>query len=312
MQLIRGSSCLRPRDGGAAVTIGNFDGVHLGHRAVIQALRAAGAGLPATVLCFEPTPREHLDPANAPARLTRLAEKTAPLAAAGCDQLAVLRFDAALAALEPAEFIAKVLVAGLGARCVVVGEDFRFGRGRVGDLALLTREGRRHGFAVVAAPKFELDGERVSSTRVRSALGAGDLDGAARLLGRRFGFAGRVQRGDALGRELGWPTANLRLRRAKSPVGGVFLARVHLSKEGAAARPQWGAASVGTRPTVAGRELRCEVHLLDFSGDLYGRRIEVELVARLRDETDLGSLAALKAQIARDVEQARAMAKDFG
>lgn len=313
MQLIRGPSVLnrgglRPREGGAAVTIGNFDGVHLGHRAVLQALRAAGPGLPATVVCFEPTPREHLDPARAPARLTRLAEKCGPLAAAGCDQLVMLKFDAALAALEPTEFIARVLVAGLGARVVVVGGDFRFGRGRAGDLDLLTREGRRHGYTVAAAPSFELDGTRISSTRVRAALGAGDLDGAARLLGRRYGFAGRVVRGDALGRELGWPTANLPLHRARSPLGGVFLARVH----GATARPEWGAASIGTRPTVAGRDLRCEVHLLDFAGDLYGRRIEVELVARLRDETDLGSLAALKAQIARDVEQARTMLKDLG
>lgn len=313
MQLIRGPSVLnrgglRPRDGGAAVTIGNFDGVHLGHRAVLDALRAAAAGLPATVVSFEPAPREHLDPAQAPARLTRLAEKCGPLAASGCDQLVVLRFDAALAALTPEEFIARVLVAGLGARCVVVGADFRFGHRRAGDIDLLLREGQRHGFTVVAAPRYEQDGARVSSTRVRQALSQGDLDGAARLLGRRFGFAGRVVRGDALGRELGWPTANLPLRRSKSPVGGVFLVRVR----GAAATPLWGAASIGTRPTVGGSELRCEVHLLDFSGDLYGRRLEVELVAKLRDETDLGSLAALKAQIGRDVEQARALLKDFG
>ncbi len=310
MQLIRGPSVLnrgglRPRDGGAAVTIGNFDGVHLGHGAVLQGLRAASAGLPATVLCFEPTPREHLDPRAAPARLTRLAEKCGPLAAAGCDVLAVLRFDAALAALAPAEFIERVLVKGLGARCVVVGEDFRFGRGRAGDLDLLTREGRRHGYTVAAAASFELDGARVSSTRVRAALAAGDLDGAARLLGRRYGITGRVLRGDALGRKLGWPTVNIALRRAKSPVAGVFLARVR----GAGAGPLWGAASVGTRPTVGGRELRCEVHLFDFTGDLYGRRLEVEFVAKLRDETDLGSLEALKAQIGRDVEQARALAR---
>jgi riboflavin kinase/FMN adenylyltransferase len=306
MQLSRGPRGLRPAPEGAAVTIGNFDGVHLGHRAVLAATRAAGGGLPVTAVCFEPAPREHLDPAGAPARLTRLAEKCGPLAAAGCDHLVVLRFDAAMAALGPEEFVARVLVEGLGARCVVIGEDFRFGHGRAGDLALLSRLGARHGFEVVAAPRFEHGGSRVSSTRVRAALAAGELEQARALLGRRYGFCGRVLPGDALGRKLGFPTANLPLRRAKAPLAGVFLARVH----GAAAGPRWAAVSIGTRPTVGGKELRCEAHLLDFSGDLYGRRLEVELVARLRDELDLGSVEALKAQIGRDVEQARAFARE--
>lgn len=310
MRLTRGIAALRPE--GAAVTIGNFDGVHLGHRSVLQALRAAG---PAVALCFEPTPLEHFQPERAPARLTRFAEKRAALERAGCDHMAVLRFDAQLSTLAPAVFVERVLVRGLGATKVLVGADFRFGRGRTGDLDLLAQLGERHGFSAEAAPSFELDGERVSSTRVRERLTAGDMDGAARLLGRRYAICGRVTRGDALGRTLGVPTVNLPLRRAKSPLHGVYLVKVRSLPEGAAERgapalERWGAANVGTRPAVPGVDWRCETHLLDFEGDLYGRRLEVEFHARLRDERGFATLDALKRQMHEDIARARAMAAD--
>jgi len=306
MEFTRGTDRLRPC--GAALAIGNFDGVHLGHRAVLDALRAAARpGEPVTALCFEPTPIEHLRPALAPARLTRFAEKRAALERAGCERMAVLRFDAPLAALEPAAFVERVLVAGLGASRVLVGADFRFGHDRAGDVESLARLGRRHGFAVGVAPSFELDGARVSSTRVRALLGEGDLAGAARLLGRRYAICGRVVRGDALGRTLGVPTANLPLRRARSPLHGVFLVRV----TGAGRVPLWGAANVGTRPAVQGSDWRCEVHLLEFEGDLYGRRLEVEFHARLRDERDFPSLDALRRQMQDDVSQARERVRDL-
>lgn len=299
MRLTRGIRALRPE--GAAVTIGNFDGVHLGHRSVLEALRAAGG--PVAVVCFEPTPLEHFQPDRAPARLTRLVEKHAALERAGCDHMAVLRFDADLSTLAPAAFVERVLVQGLGAARVMVGADFRFGRGRAGDIELLARLGQRHGFAVAAAPSFELDGQRVSSTRVRERLAAHDLDGAARLLGRRYALSGRVMRGDALGRTLGMPTVNLPLRRSRSPLHGVYLVRVHGIEGG----PRWGAANVGTRPAVGGVDWRCETHILDFEGDLYGRRLEVEFHAWLRDETGFPTLSALSRQMREDVERVRAM-----
>jgi riboflavin kinase/FMN adenylyltransferase len=298
MKLTRGIAALRPE--GAAVTIGNFDGVHLGHRSVLQALRAAG---PAVALCFEPTPLEHFQPDRAPARLTRFIEKHAALAGAGCDHMAVLRFDANLSTLAPEAFVERVLVRGLGATKVLVGADFRFGRDRTGDLDLLARLGQRHGFSAEAAPELRLDGERVSSTRVRERLAAGDLDGAARLLGRRYSLCGRVMRGDALGRTLGVPTVNLPLRRAKSPLHGVYLVQVHGIEDG----PRWGAANVGTRPAVGGVDWRCEAHILDYEGDLYGRRLEIEFHVRLRDEQGFPTLSALTRQMKEDIEQARAI-----
>lgn len=312
MRLTRGIHALRPE--GAALTIGNFDGVHLGHRSVLAALRVAGGG-PVTALCFEPTPLEHFQPEHAPARLTRFAEKRAALENAGCDHMAVLRFDAMLSTLAPEVFVERVLVQGLGATRVLVGADFRFGRGRVGDLELLAQLGQRHGFSVEAAPELLLDGARVSSTRVRERLAAGDLDGAARLLGRRYAIQGRVVRGDALGRTLGVPTVNLPLRRARSPLHGVYLVKVRGVPEGAAeggvpALERWGAANVGTRPAVAGVDWRCETHLLDFEGDLYGRRLEVEFHARLRDEQGFPTLDALKRQMHDDLARARELAAD--
>lgn len=304
VELVRGRHNLRPRHRGCAVTIGNFDGVHLGHQAVIAQLgrRAAALGVPACVVTFEPHPRELLDPAHAPARLSRLRDKAAAIARLGSDRLVVLRFDRALAAQEPEAFIDDLLVAGLGARHVLVGDDFRFGHRRRGDFALLARAGDERGFGVEAAATHALDGERVSSTRVRHALAAGELDEAARLLGGPYTIRGRVIRGEALGRRLGYPTANIAVDRHALPLTGVF-AVVACDGRG---RRLPGVASLGWRPTVGGTRPLLEVHALDFDGDLYGAHLAVELLVHLRAEERFESLDALVERMHEDTRAARA------
>jgi riboflavin kinase/FMN adenylyltransferase len=288
---------------GCAVAIGNFDGVHLGHQALIRTARARAAelGIASSVLTFEPYPREYFDAPNAPARLMRLREKCAALASLGVDRLVVARFDARLQTQRPAEFVERVLVRGLGARHVVVGEGFRYAARREGTVDTLREAGGRHGFGVDAVPAVTLDGERVSSTRVRAALAAGDLDAARRLLGRPFRLSGRVIGGERLGRTLGYPTANLRLHRERLPLQGIYAVRVG----GIGPRARDAVASLGTRPTVAGVEPLLEVHVFDFDGDLYGCRLDVDFVAKLRDEEKFGSLDALVAQMDVDARRAR-------
>ena len=305
MELIRGRHNLKPRHRGCAVTIGNFDGVHLGHQALISQLRAraAGHGLPACVVTFEPHPREFFDPGNAPARLSRLRDKAAALAGLGVDRLLLLRFDAPLAALEPQAFIDDLLVAGLGARDVVVGDDFRFGSARRGDYDWLARAGAESGFEVAAAETRMLDGERVSSTRVRRALAAGDLDAAARLLGGPYTIRGRVIHGDKLGRSLGYPTANIALDRYRLPLTGIF-AVVAWDPSG---RRFPGVANLGWRPTVGGTRPLLEVHAFDFDGDLYGAHLCVQLLARLRPEERFESVAAMTERMHEDARAARAL-----
>ena len=224
------------------------------------------------------------------------------LAALGVERLIVLRFDAALQHLSPEDFIAKVLREGLDARHVVVGEGFRFGCRRAGSLDTLIAAGPRQGFEVIAVPSVTAGGTRVSSTRVRTALGAGDLEGAARLLGRPYALTGRVIYGSQLGRRLGYPTANLRLHRKVAPLGGVFAVTVR-GVDGEA--PLAAVASLGTRPTVGGGETLLEVHLFDFDGDLYGRRLAVDFFAKLRDEEKFPSLEALVEQMHADAARAR-------
>ena len=306
MQLVRGLSNLAPDPRGAAVAIGNFDGVHLGHQALIRAAEAQGAlsGARRVVLTFDPHPREFLDPAGAPPRLMRVTEKCLALEALGVERLIVMRFDERLRQLEAGEFIRRVLVDALAARHVVVGEGFRFGRGRAGTVASLRAAGEAAGFEVLTVPAVELDGERVSSTRVRAALAAGDLATAGRLLGRRYALCGRVVAGARLGRTLGFATANIRLHRPRLPLAGIFAVKVR----GVAGRDfADGVASLGTRPTVDGVEPLLEVHLFDFSGDLYGRRLSVEFIAKLRDEERFASLEALTEQMHRDAARARAI-----
>jgi riboflavin kinase/FMN adenylyltransferase len=293
--------CLAPH--GSVVAIGAFDGVHRGHRAVLeQAAQAASKqGLLSIALSFAPLPRVFFAGRTPPAQLMSTRERVAALLASGCAQVLLLRFDAARAAQTAEEFVAEVLVRRLGAREIWVGEGFRFGRARGGDVALLRRLGTEFGFTVGVVPPIVFDGERVSSSRIRQLLADARFDEAARLLGRRFTIGGRVVAGARLGRRLGYPTANLRLGRRLAPVTGIFAVRVH----GVANTPWPGVASLGTRPTVAGGEPLLEAHLFDFDGNLYGQRIEVDFVQKLRDEERFSSLEALARQIDRDARAAR-------
>ncbi len=305
MELIRGLHNLRSVHRGNVATIGNFDGVHLGHQAVFRHLveKARELGLPATVITFEPQPQELFSPQAAPARLTRFREKLQAIRDSGVDRVMLLEFNARLAALSAEAFIQRLLVDGLGVRYLFVGDDFRFGHARAGDIELLRREGKAWGFAVDNMSTFAVAERRVSSTRIREALGAGDLAGAQRLLGRPYRICGRVGHGDERGRSIGFPTANLCLHRRISPVRGVFAVRVHGLAEGV--RP--GVANIGIRPTLGGDgRYLLEVHLFDFERAIYGAHLEVELVAKLRDERRFGSFEELRRQIQRDAAEARA------
>jgi len=304
MEFIRGLHNLAPRHRGCVATIGNFDGVHLGHQAVISQLadKAASLRLPTAVVLFEPQPLEYFRPADAPARLMRLREKIEALASRGIDRVLYVRFDSRLAALSAEAFIRRILIDGLDVRYLVVGDDFRFGAERRGDLAMLVEIGRRHGFEVAATHTIALFGERISSTRVRERLAAADFDMARQLLGRPYAISGRVVQGDQLGRTLGVPTANIPLHRRRAPLAGVFV--VEVSGLGAAVLP--GVASVGNRPTVGGTRTLLEVHLFDFEADIYGRRIGVNFLHKLRDEQHFDSVDALRGAMERDIVQARA------
>ncbi|MBI2294760.1 MAG: bifunctional riboflavin kinase/FAD synthetase [Betaproteobacteria bacterium] len=292
-------------DGSAACTIGNFDGVHLGHQAMLAELTRAAKrlGLPACVLTFEPHPREFFAPDKAPTRLTSLREKLELLAGFGVDRVHICRFNYAFAQITAENFIERILARGLGARWVLVGDDFRFGARRAGDLAVLKQAAPRFALEVVALPSVTLEGERVSSTAVRSALAAGDLDRAGRLLGRAYSISGRVMRGDGLGRKLGFPTANVQMKHNRPPLTGIFAVEV----AGIAERPLRGVASLGVRPTVKlGGAPVLEAHLFDFDGELYRRHVRVEFLHRFREEEKYADLATLTRRIALDVENAKA------
>ncbi len=285
------------------MTVGNYDGVHLGHQQMIGVLKARAAELrsAATVLVFEPSSKEFIDPEGAPARLTRWREKYVALAAHGVQRLVTLRFDECVRAMTPRAFVDELLVEKLGTRHMVVGHDFRYGSNAGGTIETLTAAALSHGFGVEEVAPFVFDGVRVSSTAVRERLDYADYAGAARLLGRPYRMMGRVVHGRQLGRTLGFPTANLRLMRRKSPVWGILAVRVL----GIAPHSLPGVASLGTRPTVNGTEPLLEVHVFDFAGDLYGRAIEVEFVAKLRDEVKFDSLDAMVAQMQIDGAGAR-------
>ena len=291
--------------GGSVVCIGAFDGLHLGHRALVgRALaRARERGLPAVAFSFEPLPREFFAKDAKPPRLMLPRAKLEGLYGLGCDSVGLLRFDAKLASMSAEDFVREVLVNRLSAREVWVGPEFRFGKGRVGDIALLKAMGAEHGFTANEIEPVQLDGERVSSTRIRAALTAGDFETASRLLGRPYAIGGHVVRGQQLGRTLGYPTANLRYGGKTPALRGIYATWVH----GVASEPWPSVSSFGTRPTVFGIDPLLEAHLFDFDGDLYGQRIEVEFVARLRDEEKFPDLPSMVAQIQRDDEQARAI-----
>lgn len=297
-----------------ALTIGNFDGVHRGHQAMLALLRneAQHRGLPSCVMTFEPHPRDYFaavtgKPELAPARIATLRDKLAELERCGIDQVVVLRFDARFAAQSPQAFVDDVLVQGLGARYVLVGDDFRFGAKRAGDYAMLDAAGQAAGFDVARMLSYEVHGERVSSSAVREALAAGDMERAATLLGRPYSLSGHVVHGRKLGRDLGFRTLNLRFSHPKPAALGIFAVRT----QGLGDRPVDGVASLGRRPTVddSGRVL-LEVHCLDWPASLgsegaYGRVVRVELLHKLRDEERYEGLDALRAAIARDVDNAR-------
>ena len=303
MELVRGLANLRDPHRGSVVTIGNYDGVHRGHQHMLATVtgRARELGLPATVVTFEPTPREYFEGDSAPARLMRLREKLEALPLYGVDRVVVLRFDRRMQAMGADEFVERLLVRGLGARHVVVGHDFHYARRREGNIDTLRAAGDRHGYTVEEVGRFLVDGERVSSSLVREALGRGDLARAGMLLGRPYRMAGRVRRGQQLGRRLGYPTANLALHRKVVPLWGVFAVRV----SGAGLVDHPAVASLGTRPTIDGTEPLLEVHVFDHDGDLYGRYLDVDFVRRLRDERRFESLDSLVEQMHRDAAEAR-------
>jgi riboflavin kinase/FMN adenylyltransferase len=303
--LIRGLHNLRPQHSGCVATIGSFDGVHRGHRAIIDQLltQARELALPSVVMVFEPQPYEFFAGDKAPARLMRLRDKIRALSALGVDRVFCLQFNQRLRQLSANAFIEQVLVQGLGVKSLVVGDDFRFGCDRAGDFSLLEKAGSQSGFAVYDTCTVQDGGERISSTRIRRALEAEQFDEAERLLGHPYTIRGRVVYGQQLGRTIGVPTANVRLRRYRSPLNGVFAVWLRLVDESA-----WmpGVANVGLRPTVGG-ETRpiLEVHLLDFHGHLYSREVEVRFGKKLREEQKFPSFDALKEQIYRDIAAAR-------
>ena len=304
MELIRGLQNIGSNHHGCVATIGNFDGVHLGHQAVLGQLaeKAAELCLPTVLITFEPQPMEYFIPDKVPARLTRFREKMLALQRYSVDRVCCLSFNDKLAKLKAEDFIEQVLINKLGVKYLVVGDDFRFGLNRTGTFDTLVKAGEKYGFQVVSMHTFEIDAKRVSSTRIRHALEKGDMAGAEKLLGRRYRMSGRVAHGEKFGRELGFPTANVHLHRHASPVQGIFVVEVFgLDKE-----PLQGVASVGTRPTVNETKALLEVFLFDFDQDIYGEHIQVSFLKKLRDEEKFASIEKLKQQIQMDVEQAQA------
>jgi riboflavin kinase/FMN adenylyltransferase len=291
-------------DGSIALTIGNFDGVHLGHQAMLRRLRdaATALGTPACVMTFEPHPREFFAPDQAPTRLTSLREKLELLDRHGVDRVYICRFNFDFARVTAQEFINRILVRGLDVRWLLVGDDFRFGARRAGNSIMLRAAGRDLGFEVAEMPSLNVGNERVSSTAIRDLLANGCLGEAKRLLGRPYSISGRVVRGDQLGRKLGFPTANVQMKHNRPPLSGIFVAQMHGLPEGTFG----GAASLGVRPTVSGAgKPTLEIHLFDFDREIYGRHVRIEFLERLREERKYGDLKALTRQIAIDVDEAR-------
>lgn len=303
MELIRGLHNLRPHHRGCVATIGAFDGVHKGHQAVLRRLIDKGheMGLPTVVVVFEPLPREFFAPRKAPARLMSFREKFKALKALGIDRVLRVRFTETLRKMDADEFVDKVFVGGLGAKHIIIGDDLRFGRDRGGNFELLKKVGLAQGFDVEATETLTVGEERASSTRIRAALEATDFDLANELLGRPFSISGKVMFGKQLGRQLDAPTANLELHRLRSPLSGVFAVDAIMGEQ-----TLHGVANVGTRPTVGeGLKAILEVHLLGFSGDIYGKHMEVVFRKKIRDEKKFDSIDDLKQQIHNDFETGR-------
>lgn len=304
MKLIRGQHNLAQEHRGCVATIGNFDGVHLGHQAVFSELarKAAEHDVPATVIIFEPQPLEFFQPDYAPARLTRLREKLQALADAGVQRVLLLEFNRQLAEMHAEEFIQRILLDKLGIRHLFVGDDFRFGKNRTGDFSLLREQGMKHGFGVEDMNTVCHDNCRISSTRIRMLLAEGRLDSASAMLGRPYTICGRVVHGDKRGRSIGFPTMNVNLHRVVSPLHGVFAVRV----AGLDEQPLPGVANVGTRPSVEGDpRYLLEVHVFHFDRSVYGEHVAVEFVERIREERKFNSFDELRHQISLDTDRAR-------
>ena len=301
MLVYRGFSHVSP--GATVLTIGNFDGIHLGHRALLKRLTdaAKAENLLPTAITFEPHPREYFAPDSAPARLSTLREKLEMIADEGVEAAYVGHFNARFAALSAEDFIERILVGCLRVKHLIIGDDFRFGAGRRGDFAMLRQSGERFGFAVDAMGCVMLDAERASSSAVRDALAAGRMEHAARLLGRSYSIDGRVVHGEKMGRQLGFATANIRIKHDRPPLTGVFAVEVHGLPDG----PHHGVANLGIRPSAnqVARPL-LEIHLFDFARDIYGAHLNVRFVHKIRDEARFPNLEALKAQIMRDADEA--------
>ncbi|BBN80935.1 riboflavin biosynthesis protein [Pseudoalteromonas sp. A25] len=302
MQLIRGIHNIRAHHFGCVLTIGNFDGVHLGHVEVLKGLKqdAKQYGLPSTVMLFEPQPQEFFAKANAPARLTRLRDKLVLLSKLGIERVICVSFNARFAGQDAETFIKDVLIDKLGVKALTVGDDFRFGKARQGDFEMLKRVGDVHNMQVKSTASLRRDDHRVSSTLIRRALADGELDKAHEMLGHTYAISGRVIHGWKKGRELGFRTANIALKRQVNPVKGVFAVMVTLDDKHYA-----GVANVGNKPTLNGTKALLEVHLFNFNQDVYGHFMQVELIKKLRDEQKFDTLEQLTAQIAHDVAAAK-------
>jgi riboflavin kinase/FMN adenylyltransferase len=303
MQLIRGINNIQAEDHGCVLTIGNFDGVHLGHARVITALidKAKVMNCTPAVMIFEPQPQELFSPETAPARLTRLRDKYILLKKLGVERLICVNFHREFACKSAEEFIEQLLVKQLGIKHLIIGDDFRFGKNRIGDFNLLKQAGERFNFTVSDTASFKQEGCRISSTQIRNALEQDKLADAEKMLGRAYSIIGRVFHGDKRGRQLGFPTANVLLKRRVSPISGVYVVKIETIEQ-----CFYGVANIGSRPTVSGIRQQLEVHIFNFNEDIYGQTIEVVILKKLRDEIKFSSLDDLKKQISQDSEQAKA------
>lgn len=302
MEVVRGLHNIKDAHYGSVITIGNFDGVHLGHQAIINQLKAKAddLNLPCTVLTFEPHPEEFFSRAHYGTRLTPFREKLELLAEYGVDRLVCARFNQKFADLTAGEFVCDVLIKGLGSKHIVIGDDFRFGKGREGDFEFLVAKGAQHDFEVENTPTFIVDEERVSSTRIREALSLCKLSLAERLLGHPYFITGVVQHGDKRGRTIGFPTANIRLKQQIAPPNGVYAVKISgLDREYS------GVANIGQRPTVDDSKYLLEVHLFDFNQDIYRKKLKVHLVEHIRPEQKFANLDELTARIKEDSKIAK-------
>ncbi len=312
MELIRSLHNLRDHHQKCVATIGNFDGIHLGHQAIISQLKeiAGKHDLPTVIITFEPQPQEYFSPGDAPARLTRLREKIEEMERLSVDRLICLRFNSELASLSPRDFVKRLLIEGLDIRHLVVGDDFRFGKDRQGDYATLEKMADEFGYQLEHTNTCSFAGERISSTRIRQALANDDLILARELLGREYAISGRVVHGDKRGKSLGFPTANMELHRLHSPVAGIYVTRVHVTLDhgggqGIVESNYPAVTSIGTRPMFDGEGMRLETHILDFDETLYTKHIRVVFLKKLRPEKKFSNVDDLIKAIETDIENAR-------